>query len=228
MIDILARLLEACNGYPHAKIAWPHRLLHDAHDEIERLKADLLASQEREAAADLRYKDLSVEAADEFNSHHEAMLQEIDQWWLKHQVACDTITRMQSDREAVRARFIASRLEVERLREALKTYGIGCLGVVYHSFENGAIRHLNNHEAGLKGMQIPESIKFAIAKIEEFLSTPPSPDALAAHDREVEEKVFRDTCDICAGIAQTLLRAGDPGEIEETIRRMAAERKAKP
>lgn len=162
---------------------------------------DLLASQEREAVADLRYKDLSVEAADEFNNHHEAMLLEIDQWRLKHQVACDTITRMQSDREAVRARFIASQLEVERLREALTEI-------------------IGEAETACWSNVIDIATR--------ALSTPPSPDALAAHDREVEVKVFRDTCDICAGIAQTLLRAGDPGEIEETIRSMATKWEPKP
>ena len=32
------RLRQACNGHPHAKIPWPHRLLHEAADEIERLQ----------------------------------------------------------------------------------------------------------------------------------------------------------------------------------------------
>lgn len=36
--DIKQRLLEACNGHPHAKIPWPHRLLHDARDYIEQLE----------------------------------------------------------------------------------------------------------------------------------------------------------------------------------------------
>lgn len=38
--DIVARLYAACNGHPHAKIAWPHRLLHDAVKEIETLRAN--------------------------------------------------------------------------------------------------------------------------------------------------------------------------------------------
>ncbi len=37
--DIVTRLNLACVGYPHALIAWPHRLLHDARAEIERLRA---------------------------------------------------------------------------------------------------------------------------------------------------------------------------------------------
>ena len=32
------RLRQACNGHPYAKIPWPHRLLHEAADEIERLQ----------------------------------------------------------------------------------------------------------------------------------------------------------------------------------------------
>lgn len=42
MADIIERLNEACNGHPHAKIPWPHRLLHDARDEIERLRFECL------------------------------------------------------------------------------------------------------------------------------------------------------------------------------------------
>lgn len=37
-LDIVDRLLDACVGQP-AKIAWPHRLLRDAVDEINRLRA---------------------------------------------------------------------------------------------------------------------------------------------------------------------------------------------
>lgn len=41
MTDILVQLREACIGHPHAKIEWPHRLLHDAITEIERLRQAL-------------------------------------------------------------------------------------------------------------------------------------------------------------------------------------------
>lgn len=44
--DIVERLREACVGKP-AKIPWPHYLLHEAADEIERLRTAL-------AQADLR------------------------------------------------------------------------------------------------------------------------------------------------------------------------------
>ncbi len=37
--DILVRLREACVGHPYARIPWPHRLLHDAIAEIERLRS---------------------------------------------------------------------------------------------------------------------------------------------------------------------------------------------
>lgn len=39
-MDIVDKLNEACVGHPHAKIPWPHRLLHEARDEIERLRSD--------------------------------------------------------------------------------------------------------------------------------------------------------------------------------------------
>ena len=32
---LVVRLRYACNGHPYAKIPWPHRLLHEAADEIE-------------------------------------------------------------------------------------------------------------------------------------------------------------------------------------------------
>lgn len=40
MRDIKQRLLSACNGHPHAKIPWPHRLLHEAVEYIEQLEAE--------------------------------------------------------------------------------------------------------------------------------------------------------------------------------------------
>jgi hypothetical protein len=36
--DIVERLKAACIGHPHARISWPHRLLHDAIAEIEALR----------------------------------------------------------------------------------------------------------------------------------------------------------------------------------------------
>lgn len=37
-MDIIDELNEACVGHPHAKIAWPHRVLHGAREEIERAR----------------------------------------------------------------------------------------------------------------------------------------------------------------------------------------------
>jgi hypothetical protein len=39
--DLVKRLRSACNGHPFAKIEWPHRVLHEAADEIERLQSEL-------------------------------------------------------------------------------------------------------------------------------------------------------------------------------------------
>ncbi len=44
--DIQQRLLDACNGHPHAKIAWPHRLLHDAELTIGCPRACLAGAHE--------------------------------------------------------------------------------------------------------------------------------------------------------------------------------------
>ena len=50
MSDLIERLKDACVGKPHAKIAWPHRLLHDAAAEITRLTSALAASEEARRA----------------------------------------------------------------------------------------------------------------------------------------------------------------------------------
>lgn len=39
MTDITYRLRARCSGHPNAPIPWPHRDLHDAIAEIERLRA---------------------------------------------------------------------------------------------------------------------------------------------------------------------------------------------
>lgn len=51
MSDIAERLRAACNGHPHAKIPWPHRVLHEAADEIERLRAIVSAWEKGSATA---------------------------------------------------------------------------------------------------------------------------------------------------------------------------------
>lgn len=38
MTDIVEKLGEASKGHPAAKIAWPHRILHESADEIDRLR----------------------------------------------------------------------------------------------------------------------------------------------------------------------------------------------
>lgn len=37
--DICEKLLAHCKGHPHTQIAWPHRVLHEAREEIERLRS---------------------------------------------------------------------------------------------------------------------------------------------------------------------------------------------
>jgi len=53
--DILSRLREACVGHPHARIPWPHRLLHDAIAKIERLQR--LATPDPERVTGLKCED---------------------------------------------------------------------------------------------------------------------------------------------------------------------------
>lgn len=52
---LVERLRAACDGHPHAKIPWPHRVLHEAADRIEADAAritmlDAVATHERERA----------------------------------------------------------------------------------------------------------------------------------------------------------------------------------
>lgn len=39
--DLVSRLREQCNGHPHAKIAWPHRILHEAATALEAKDAEI-------------------------------------------------------------------------------------------------------------------------------------------------------------------------------------------
>lgn len=38
--DIITKLLAACDGHPYARIPWPHRVLHEAREAIEKLRKD--------------------------------------------------------------------------------------------------------------------------------------------------------------------------------------------
>lgn len=62
MSDLVDRLKAACVGHPDAKIPWPHRLLHEAIDELTALRArvaelteaaqDVLAERKRQIEAE--------------------------------------------------------------------------------------------------------------------------------------------------------------------------------
>jgi hypothetical protein len=56
---LVERLREACNGHPHAKIAWPHRVLHEAADTIARL----VAERDEARALTLRQNEYLTNAA---------------------------------------------------------------------------------------------------------------------------------------------------------------------
>lgn len=45
-MDIVDKLLAACVGYPVTNIPWPHRVLHDAVEEITRLRDELAKCRE--------------------------------------------------------------------------------------------------------------------------------------------------------------------------------------
>lgn len=73
-MDIIDKLLAACIGYPVTNIPWPHRVLHDAAEEITRLRAELAeCKQDAERYRWLRDKcrdgSLTIARADDWSLH---------------------------------------------------------------------------------------------------------------------------------------------------------------
>lgn len=72
--DITERLLSACNGWPSTTISWPHRLLHEAREEIEKLRGEIatdtvtIKRSELEKAVYLLNKahDVSIVVSDKY------------------------------------------------------------------------------------------------------------------------------------------------------------------
>ena len=62
MPDVLDRLKDACVGHPYAKIPWPHRLLHDAIAEIEKLRKDLCTQSAVKCDVDFLKGELTADA----------------------------------------------------------------------------------------------------------------------------------------------------------------------
>ena len=77
MSDLVERLNTACVGHPHARIPWPHRLLHEAAAEIDRLRKVIAgpAAQQLRAAADLvptdPLEEVMIEAAEKIGEMRE-------------------------------------------------------------------------------------------------------------------------------------------------------------
>jgi len=64
MTDIVQRLNDHCVGHPYSKIEWPHRLLHDARDEIERLRARKESAMSDSASSNISLVDRLRNLAD--------------------------------------------------------------------------------------------------------------------------------------------------------------------
>ena len=69
-MDIADQLRAACVGHTHAKIRWPHRLLHNAAEEIDRLRAALVRVQNFPSHPGGCPDDLSGEADDPASWRH--------------------------------------------------------------------------------------------------------------------------------------------------------------
>ena len=63
MSDLLERLGAACVGHPHAKIAWPHYLLHDAMDAIRERDAEIERLRYRVSEENRKLIFLNIESA---------------------------------------------------------------------------------------------------------------------------------------------------------------------
>lgn len=73
LAGLIARLREACNGHPHAKIAWPHRVLHEAATAL----AALVVERDglREALKPFVESDVDGEGTEEYSGEKKAVVQ---------------------------------------------------------------------------------------------------------------------------------------------------------
>ena len=120
MSDLVERLRAACNGHPHAKIAWPHRILHEAADRIEALEREL--SEARALVAEANNSLYGSQGY--FHSLNGGPFD-------KYHLATGIENLKASSREQWRA-LAASQAEASRLREAL-TYAAMGLGRIHDS-----------------------------------------------------------------------------------------------
>ena len=110
MSDLVERLRAACNGHPHAKIAWPHRILHEAADRIEALEREL--SEARALVAEANNSLYGSQGY--FHSLNGGPFD-------KYHLATGIENLKASSREQWRA-LAASQAEASRLREALTPF----------------------------------------------------------------------------------------------------------
>lgn len=87
MTDIIDRVNEKCVGYSHAKIKWPHILLHDCKDEIIQLRT-LLYNAENS----LEYSKYYTISNTGFNIALDHDIREIEQY--KHIIKAPAINEI--------------------------------------------------------------------------------------------------------------------------------------
>ena len=131
MTELAERLKDACHGHPHAKIPWPHRILHEAAAAIERLDHECQASMVTIASERAR-----AEAAEAKVERQATEIQRMARKIKNQRKMASTTWRIVEDRAQwtrgvlKRNRFLAlcvdTRLAAEarekRLREALEWY----------------------------------------------------------------------------------------------------------
>lgn len=107
MDDIVERLRAACVGHPNARIPWPHRMLHEAADTIDRQREEIgrLCERMTQAAHDVlaeRERHKTVEGWDETHDNEHSRSE------IAHAAACYAVGRIiqeKQDRDRFSARF---------------------------------------------------------------------------------------------------------------------------
>jgi len=110
--ELIARLREACNGHPYAKIAWPHRILHEAADAISSLVRERDEARARVSSG----SDYSIQLQRIIEALcHGFNLREDSAELFHHKMVMQKFP----DYQTLRARATAAEADATRMREAL-------------------------------------------------------------------------------------------------------------
>lgn len=112
--DIRDRLMQAANGHPNAEIPWPHRVLHDAKAEIDRLQSELEKTNEERDKFKWQVRD-TCQRAEKSEAELEAERAKGEQIYEK-------LTAAENLAEEYKTRFELERTKVRELVKAIDGY----------------------------------------------------------------------------------------------------------